>query len=139
MLPRRHRATAVADFPEQLAVGLLLHLAGRPVGRLRIERGRRGAIALSLRTMARHAVHLRYLFALLHALLVRRQRVLLRFLGGRRLPRGLGHDRNGEEQWREQSDCGATCREPSGHELFPPLCCALSRAVWWTCRTKHPA
>src|SRR3989454_1007422 len=46
MLPGRHGATAVRDLPENLAVGFLRDLVGRPVGRLRRrERGGGGAVA----------------------------------------------------------------------------------------------
>src|SRR5262249_58799135 len=60
VLPRWHRAATIRDFPEQLAVGLLLDRWRRPVGRLR-GRQRRcgGAVAPARGPPAPDAVPLR--------------------------------------------------------------------------------
>src|SRR5499433_1015232 len=86
MLPGRHGASPVADLPEELTVRLLLDLLRRPVGRLRAEGGRGHAIALAFRAVARDAVDLGDLLALIHNLRISRHGILLRLLRRRRLP-----------------------------------------------------
>src|SRR5262249_15702934 len=106
VLPGGHRAPAVGDLPEQLAVRLILHSRRGPVGRLRIQRDRRGAIALSLGPVARRAVDLGQLRALLDDLLVVRQRVLLRLIGVRSHPRTLRERSASEREDRRDRQGG---------------------------------
>src|SRR5437773_2586165 len=44
--PRGHRTAARRDLPEEAAIRLRLHGGRRPVGRLRVQRGRAGPVAL---------------------------------------------------------------------------------------------
>src|SRR5262245_35284514 len=90
MLPGWHGASPVADLPEELTVRLVLDLLRRPVGRLRAERGGGHAIALAFRSVARDAVDLGDLLALIHDLRISRQGILLRLLRRRRRPGRLG-------------------------------------------------
>src|SRR5215472_6934080 len=66
VLPRRHGAAPGRNLPEDLAVALVLNLLGSPVGRLRIQGDRRGAVALAAAAMAGDAVDLRDVLALFH-------------------------------------------------------------------------
>src|SRR4029450_3739025 len=76
--PRWHGSAPGRDLPEDLAVRLVLNSLGRPVGRLRIRRDGGRAVALALVPVARRAVDLGELLALLDRLLVVGQWVLLR-------------------------------------------------------------
>src|SRR5207302_3070408 len=96
VLPRRHRATTVADLPEDLAVRLRRDLRRRPVGGLgRRQRGRGGTVALAVRAVARHAILLGELLGVgekLRVALLGRQRVLHVLRVGGCLPFPLGPD-----------------------------------------------
>src|SRR5215468_2520336 len=73
MLPGRHGASPIADLPEDLTVRLVLDLLRRPIGRLRAERSRGHAITLAFRAVARDAVDLGDLLALIHDLRISQQ------------------------------------------------------------------
>src|SRR5215467_3438920 len=90
MLPGRHGASPIADLPEELTVRLVLDLLRRPIGRLRAERSRGHAITLAFRAVARDAVDLGDLLALIHDLRISWQGIPLRLLRRRRLPGRLG-------------------------------------------------
>src|SRR5215472_9180999 len=87
VLPRRHGAAPGRDLPEDLAVALILNLAGSPVRRLRIQGDRRGAVALAAAAMAGDAVDLRDVLALLHYFRAGRERTLLALLRVGSVPR----------------------------------------------------
>src|SRR5262249_103359 len=90
VLPRRHGAAPGRDLPEDLAVALVLNLLGSPVGRLRIQGDRRGAVALAAAAMARDAVDLRDVLALFHHFRAGGERTFLALLRVRNIPRRLG-------------------------------------------------
>src|SRR5258705_9245753 len=79
--PRGHGSPPGGDLPEDLPVRLVLHPLRRPVRRLGVQRDGGGPIALPQGAVARHAVDLGDLLALLDRLLVGGQRILLRLLG----------------------------------------------------------
>src|SRR5260370_1806106 len=107
--PRGHRAAPVGDLPEDLAVRLVLDAGRRPVHGLGIQRDRGGAVALALGAVAGGAVDLGDLLALIDGLLVTRDRILLRLLGGPSPPGclGVGDPGRRSAQPQEEQERGA--------------------------------
>src|SRR3989442_3331641 len=69
VLPRGHGAPPVRHLPEDLAIALLLYRVGRPVRRLRRrQRHGRRTVAVSARTVTRHAIRLDQLLGIADAL-----------------------------------------------------------------------
>src|SRR5215471_14534101 len=109
MLPGRHGASTIADLPEELTVRLVLDLLRCPIGRLRAERSRGHAITLAFRAVARDAIDLGDLLALIHDLRISRQGILLRLLRRRRLP---GRARRGPAPASISAIASSSCRLP---------------------------
>src|SRR5215469_9287584 len=101
MLPGRHGASPIADLPEELTVRLVLDLLRRPVGGLWAERRRGHTIALAFHAVARDAIDLGDLLALIHDLRISRQAILLRLLPRGRLPGRLGIRDSGQGEHAE--------------------------------------
>src|SRR5262245_284341 len=113
VLPRRHGAAPGRDLPEDLAIALVLNLLGSPVGRLRIQGDRCGAVALAAAAVAGDAVDLRDVLALLHHFRAGRQRTFLALLRVGSIPRRLGPHRAPESEPEADGDDDGTPDERS--------------------------